>query len=697
MVQRTSPFIEANYGWNVGESGWAPGMDENLLKFSYMLDNGVDGVVSSLPQTPVNGSSYYLTSDNRFYFVVDGTYYSAPCPKWFTFKLKASGQKRIYDGSSVVNLYSEKDVNQLVADSSGLRSELYSGRDVVGYKFPSMSSVQTTSSRKMSDIVSVRDFGAKGDGVTDDSLAFSNALNISKNVLLPDASSVFYIKDSNVHRLIEKSTMYGPGKLKGDYFESVKPFGKNFRSGICTTEVGNDLAGGFVIGGEDSSQPEGIRLWAQHPSWGIVQPTVDGFPLQLQLYSNSKLGTATSSSGNTLNAVYSNFILNPVWSKGLNLVSVGDEIGFGDELYLISSIDSSSQIKVTSLSGGLANITDSSEKVFRHAYEYSYGICEVSGNKLIWKSGIQFNVGTSVPNQSKIYLDGVLYPVLSVDSPTSITLNQTLPNNTNVYFIQKDLDPARYTSLLRIQSLKGSKEENFSLSIDTKGRALLDLTTAGGLAAPGFTVRSDSSYDGSNVEEHFHISRDGRFGFGAQPQTGVRSYSFSTNTIASNSVGNGGGNSRSILHRYSSTFAGNDQRFADIGISNNYMGIYLQSYSSNLSTPTQTQLNPLGGSVAIGTWADVASSGITLAVKGVTAPFGDNQYSSGTSSNRWNDSYSVRFRPGSGSPIWTSGNGSPEGVLVAPVGSLYTRTDGGTNSTLYIKESGSGNTGWVAK
>jgi hypothetical protein len=46
---------------------------------------------------------------------------------------------------------------------------------------------------------------------------------------------------------------------------------------------------------------------------------------------------------------------------------------------------------------------------------------------------------------------------------------------------------------------------------------------------------------------------------------------------------------------------------------------------------------------------------------------------------------------------WSSGSGSPEGVLTAPIGSLYTRTDGGASTTLYIKESGTGNTGWIAK
>lgn len=44
-----------------------------------------------------------------------------------------------------------------------------------------------------------------------------------------------------------------------------------------------------------------------------------------------------------------------------------------------------------------------------------------------------------------------------------------------------------------------------------------------------------------------------------------------------------------------------------------------------------------------------------------------------------------------------SGTGSPESVVTAGVGSLYLRTDGGASTTLYVKESGAGNTGWVGK
>ena len=46
---------------------------------------------------------------------------------------------------------------------------------------------------------------------------------------------------------------------------------------------------------------------------------------------------------------------------------------------------------------------------------------------------------------------------------------------------------------------------------------------------------------------------------------------------------------------------------------------------------------------------------------------------------------------------WRRGVGTPEGAVVAPVGTAYLRSDGGAGTTLYVKESGTGDTGWVAK
>lgn len=67
---------------------------------------------------------------------------------------------------------------------------------------------------------------------------------------------------------------------------------------------------------------------------------------------------------------------------------------------------------------------------------------------------------------------------------------------------------------------------------------------------------------------------------------------------------------------------------------------------------------------------------------------GDNAYAGGL---KINANFTEIF-----SKIRT-GTGSPQGNLEAPVGTLYLRSDGGANTTLYIKESGTGVTGWVAK
>lgn len=78
-------------------------------------------------------------------------------------------------------------------------------------------------------------------------------------------------------------------------------------------------------------------------------------------------------------------------------------------------------------------------------------------------------------------------------------------------------------------------------------------------------------------------------------------------------------------------------------------------------------------------------------------PIADNANILGNSGRRWQSTYTVDLRVGTDQRIWTSAPNSPEGAVTASVGSLYTRTNGGANTTLYVKESGTGNTGWVAK
>lgn len=84
-------------------------------------------------------------------------------------------------------------------------------------------------------------------------------------------------------------------------------------------------------------------------------------------------------------------------------------------------------------------------------------------------------------------------------------------------------------------------------------------------------------------------------------------------------------------------------------------------------------------------------------VQGHWNPNADVTYNLGSASLRYTNVYASNFRPGTGTATWTSGAGTPEGAVTAAIGSLFTRTDGGAGTTLYVKESGAGNTGWVAK
>jgi hypothetical protein len=79
-----------------------------------------------------------------------------------------------------------------------------------------------------------------------------------------------------------------------------------------------------------------------------------------------------------------------------------------------------------------------------------------------------------------------------------------------------------------------------------------------------------------------------------------------------------------------------------------------------------------------------------------------NIYDTIASANRFIINSSGRITMPSGD-LWLNtvriftGTGTPEGIVTAPIGSLFLRTDGAATTTLYVKTLGVGNTGWTAK
>lgn len=82
---------------------------------------------------------------------------------------------------------------------------------------------------------------------------------------------------------------------------------------------------------------------------------------------------------------------------------------------------------------------------------------------------------------------------------------------------------------------------------------------------------------------------------------------------------------------------------------------------------------------------------------GSVLPGANNTQPLGALATRWSDVFATQFTMGSSGIVRTSGSGTPEGVITAPIGSEYINTSGSAGTYKYSKRSGAGSTGWVAE
>lgn len=137
-----------------------------------------------------------------------------------------------------------------------------------------------------------------------------------------------------------------------------------------------------------------------------------------------------------------------------------------------------------------------------------------------------------------------------------------------------------------------------------------------------------------------------------------------------------------------------NSNISDLGSTNSFVTRAGQTYKSQASTGAG-QAVFAGQSTATSNakiFAARDSGGADVAFILGTGEIVSNQTSYSENGLRWNSVSETRTDRG-----LFVGDGSPLGVVTAEPGSLYCNNSGGAGATLWVKESGSGNTGWVAK
>ena len=135
-----------------------------------------------------------------------------------------------------------------IADAM-LRSDLASGSGsgLVRYQPVGTGAVATTVQSKLREFVSVKDFGAVGDGLTDDTSAFQSAINTGRRIIVPKG---VYILSQSLNIITNGQQIHGEGITSTTIYQSVANI-KIFNitaNNVSIRDVSMDYTGTPILG-----------------------------------------------------------------------------------------------------------------------------------------------------------------------------------------------------------------------------------------------------------------------------------------------------------------------------------------------------------------------------------------------------------------------------------------------------------------
>lgn len=723
MVQKVNSFLEGKYGWDFGESGWNGGMDENINKFSFLFNGNVDGIVSTLPPATAGGA-YFLTSDNRFYFATGSIYQSSPCPKNFVFKVKSDNTFHIFDGITTLPVDTPLETTTQLAEVKGtlaqlgsaafqnteafaaqsqldvvaaqatnavddLRNDLQSattgavGADRVGFLQEGNLTTARTVGDKLLEHVSVLDFGAVGDGVADDTAAIQAAVDQVAElgggvVLIP--SGIYGVSAAGAHTGIQLKT----GVYLSMYGAKIKAISSNQPSYrlINIEQVSNC----GVFGGE--------------------------------IQGDRATNTATGEHGHCLHMILD--------CTNITIKDVMVRDGFGDGIYIGRQCSDVLVLNCTVTNNRRNNISVVT------ASNVIIDGCDISNaNGTLPECGIDIEPNsTDLPSSNVVITncnifgnnkDGIGYPA----PPPTPLIESSVISNCHIYNNGRHGILASYIKVLEVTNcvIRNNGGDGISDSaalatlLNFNGNAIYDNTGSGLFGFASNTIITNNQIKGSGQwgvhwQNGNHVTISGNL-ISDSGQDGIYYERAYNSSIVGNTIKNSqkhgilvtGTSTSSATRSRKVTISGNNVAFSGLLADNTYSGIYLDTYA-NTCTVT-------GNTIAAGTSGNLPQYAIyaadaTVNVSGNqtdgAVKSGNAQVSVGgvalpsfiTSPSMFGYTYATRmYVPGQA--FVTGGTGSPEGVVTAGAGSIYLRADGGAGTSLYVKQTAAGNTGWAAK
>ena len=253
------------------------------------------------------------------------------------------------------------------------------------------------------DVVSVKDFGAVGDGVTNDTSAIQaafNSISTYSSVYFPPGVYLLSanITATNKKAVLNGATFTGGFDVQTDVIESFEQWingtdvtGINKKgSNIGVGTPANNMEynkGGVLIGAGHSTGNTGSWISCDGATnWLNVAPNKNYNPQEFIIYNSGGSGYATTNSGGGTITRNSGEPFQTSW--------VGDQFYFLRKVFKIKSVSNENTLEVEEEDGTAVNFPNSTDK---EAYTYSLtsgtGTCTVSGTTVTYVSGDPF-----VPN-----------------------------------------------------------------------------------------------------------------------------------------------------------------------------------------------------------------------------------------------------------------------------------------------------------